>query len=76
MPQPTNPKKKFLKPLDNYARYSSIALQMVVIILAGVFGGKKIDEYLQLKFPICTVFLSFISVGLAIYLVIKDLLKK
>ena len=62
-------------PLHNYAKYSSIALQMVVIILVGVFGGVKLDELLNLKFPVFTVILSLLSVALAIYYVIKDLLK-
>ena len=64
------------KPLPDYARYSSIALQMLVIITGGIFGGYKLDEYLDLKFPVFTVILSFLSVGFAIYYVIKDLLKK
>jgi hypothetical protein len=64
------------KPLNDYARYSSIALQMLVIIAGGIFGGYKLDEYLDLKFPVFTVVLSFLSVAFAIYFVIKDLLKK
>jgi len=48
---------------------------MLVIILIGVFGGFKIDHWLQTK-PIFTVILSLISVVLAIYYVTKDLLKK
>ena len=66
-------KPKF--PLQNYARYTSIAMQMLVIILAGVFGGVKIDELLKLNFPVFTIILSILSVFLAIYIVIKDLLK-
>jgi hypothetical protein len=62
-------------PLQGYAKYTSIAMQMLVIILAGVFGGMKLDEWLNLKFPIFTVLLSIISVSLSIYIVIKDLLK-
>jgi len=69
-------KKKILKPINNYSRYSSIGMQMIVIILAGVFGGVKLDSLLHLKFPIFTVVLSIFSVMLAIYIVIKDLLKK
>jgi F0F1-type ATP synthase assembly protein I len=62
--------------LFNYAKYSGIAFQMIFIIIAGVFGGFKLDEYLQLKIPVFTVILSLFSVFLAIYLVVKDLLKK
>lgn len=62
--------------LKSYARYSSIAFQMLAIILLGVFGGIKLDEWLSMKFPVFTVILSFLSVILAIYYVTKDLLKK
>lgn len=63
------------KSLENYAKYSSIALQMLAIILLGVFGGIKIDEWLGLEFPVFTLIFSLLSVILAIYYVIKDLLK-
>lgn len=66
-------KKKRL--LDNYARYSSIAFQMLAIILIGVFGGYKLDQWLHTK-PVFTIILSFGSVILAIYFVTRDLLKK
>lgn len=63
-------------PLRNYAKYSNIAIQMLVIIVAGVFGGYKLDELLKLKFPIFTLALSLFSVILAIYLAVRDFLKK
>ena len=70
---PSLEKKK--RSLDNYARYSSIAFQMLVIILAGVFGGIKLDQWLGLKTPVFTVILSLLSVILAIYYVTRDLLR-
>jgi F0F1-type ATP synthase assembly protein I len=52
-----------------------MAFQMLVIILAGVFGGFKMDEWLKTK-PLFTIILSLLSVILAIYYVTRDLLKK
>ena len=75
MPQNSQKDKK-KKYLDNYARYSSIALQMLVIILLGVWGGVKLDEWIDIGFPLFTVLMSIISVFTAIYVVIKDLIKK
>ena len=69
-------KKPNKKQLDNYVKYSSLAFQMLAIILAGVFGGYKLDQWLSLKFPIFTIVLSTASVVLAIYYATKDLLKK
>jgi len=66
-------KKK--KSLDNYARYSSIAFQMLAIILIGVFGGIKLDKWLKFDVPVFTIILSILSVILAIYYVTRDLLR-
>ena len=62
--------------LKFYFKYSGMAFQMIAIILLGVFGGKKLDEYMELKFPVFTLVLTLVSVFLAIYFVIKDLMKK
>ncbi|MCX6287074.1 MAG: AtpZ/AtpI family protein [Bacteroidetes bacterium] len=63
------------KGLNQYARYSGMAFQMMVIIVAGAFGGLKLDEWLKTK-PVFTVILSIAAVFLAIYYVTRDLLKK
>ena len=70
---PSPEKKK--KLLDNYTHYSSIAFEMLVIILIGVFGGIKLDDWIQLKFPVFTVVLSLSAVILAIYTVTRNLIK-
>jgi F0F1-type ATP synthase assembly protein I len=66
----SNQKKSYL---NNYAKYSSIAFQMLAIILVGVFGGYKLDSWLN-TLPVFTVILSLLSVVIAIYSVVKDLL--
>jgi len=48
---------------------------MIAIILLGVFGGIKLDEWLDLKFPIFTVVLSLLATGAAMYYGIKDILR-
>jgi F0F1-type ATP synthase assembly protein I len=63
------------KSLNAYARYSSMALQMLVIILAGVFGGFKLDQWINTK-PVFTIILSLLAVSLSIYFATRDLLKK
>jgi len=63
-------------PLNDYARYSSIALQMLVIILIGVGGGYLLDKWIKWSFPVFTVSFSIIFVVIAIYVAIKDFIKK
>jgi hypothetical protein len=70
IPKPDD--KNYLK---GYAKYSSMAIQMAVIIIIGVFGGHNLDVLIQWKFPVFTVVLSIFSVFGAIYLTVKDLLK-
>lgn len=61
---------------NNFLRYSSMASQMGITIFLGVWGGKKLDEKFPQKIPVFTLTLSLVSVVLAIYLVIRDFLKK
>jgi len=49
---------------------------MIIIVLAGVLGGIKLDGYLHWKFPVFTLFLSVFSVFFAVYYAMKDFLKK
>ncbi len=73
-------KKKSQSPDDNplrtYARYSSLAFQMLAIILIGVWGGRSLDKWLELKIPVFTMVLSVVSVSLSIYYAVKDFIRK
>lgn len=61
--------------LSDYAKYSGIAFQMIVVILAGVFFGIKMDAWFDTSNSIFTAVFSLLGVILAIYFVIKDLIK-
>ncbi len=73
--QELTPKEVQKKKLNSYAKYSGVAFQMVVVILLGVFGGIKADNYFGMKFPLFTIIFSLLGVILAIYYAVKDLLK-
>jgi F0F1-type ATP synthase assembly protein I len=68
--------KQKIKPtknsLTNYARYSSLAFEMIAIIIVGVLGGRFLDKTFDFQFPVFTLPLTIIFVGLAIYIAIKD----
>jgi len=53
-----------------------MGIQMIVIIVIFVWGGRKLDILLSLKFPIFTLLLSLSGVSLAIYFAVKDFIKK
>ena len=62
--------------LNQYAKYSGIAFQMFAVIFIGVFGGIKLDDYISFNFPLFTILFTLFSVILAIYIAIKDFIKK
>jgi hypothetical protein len=49
---------------------------MLIIIVLGVWCGVKLDKATGVHFPVFTIVLSLFSVIIAIYFVVKDLLKK
>ncbi len=61
--------------LNSYAKYTTIAIQMAVIITLGVLGGYKLDIFFNLKLPVFTLIFSVISVGIAVYLAIRDIIR-
>lgn len=64
------------KQPNDYLKYSGMGIQMAAIITGGVLAGIQLDKWLQLKFPVFTLVLTLLSVFLAIYYFIKDILKK
>ena len=61
--------------LNDFARYSNMAFQMGAIIFVFSFGGYHLDKWIHTK-PIFTIILSLGGVAIAIYVSIKDLIKK
>lgn len=59
-----------------FIKYSSMAIQMAVTIGLGVWGGLKLDEKFPNKAHAWTLTFSLISVIVAMYFAIKDLMKK
>lgn len=74
--QTNSTKKKQPEDRNAYMRYATMGTQMMAIIGLGVFGGYHLDKHFGFKTPIFTLVLSLLSVFAAIYLSIKDFLKK
>jgi F0F1-type ATP synthase assembly protein I len=60
---------------SSYARYSGLAFQMLLAIGLGVWGGIKLDQWLDLKFPVFTVVLSLLGVVASLLQLIRGLPK-
>jgi len=52
-----------------------MAFQMMAIICVGTFGGLKLDKLINNNFPYFTISLSILSVVLAVYFAIKDIIR-
>jgi F0F1-type ATP synthase assembly protein I len=79
MEEPQNqkqPNKPSNNGMQNFTRYSGIAFQMIGIILITTFGGIKLDKITGWETPVFTIVLSLLGVFAAIYVSIKDFLKK
>ncbi len=74
--QMQNLRKNNKNRLKDYVKYSNIGIQMMLIIVLGTFGGFKLDEYLNWGFPLFVILFSLLSVAIAIYIGIKDVIKK
>jgi F0F1-type ATP synthase assembly protein I len=57
-------------------KYSGMGIQMGIIILVGAFAGQKLDAHYQTSKPYFTVALSLFSTFAALYIVLKDFIKK
>jgi len=60
------------KPLNAYAKYSSIGFQMVVVIGIFTYAGYKIDEAGKHEVKWATAALALIGVFIALYIVIRS----
>lgn len=49
-----------------------MSTKIALAILAGVYGGKYLDEYWGLETPIFTLILSMLGLALAMYIIIKE----
>lgn len=69
------PNEKKKKPLHKAVKYTGIGFQMLGVIALGTFGGIKLDERRGGDFPIWTLVLSLLSVFIALYTTLREILK-
>lgn len=61
--------------MNDYARWSGIAFQMLATIGLFTYGGYWLDGHYQTKFPIWTLCLSIAGVVISLVQVIRSLPK-
>jgi F0F1-type ATP synthase assembly protein I len=73
--KPTPEKSKGKGSIDQYARYSGLAFQMIAAILIGLWLGMKTDQWLNLKYPVFTAIFILLFIFASLYLLIRSLPK-
>ena len=63
------------KQPNQFFKYSNLAIQMGLIIGLSSWGGSKLDEHYHNATPVFTIVLSLLGIGIAMYLVLKDLIR-
>lgn len=69
-------KKDKKDALKTYAVYSALGMQMAVIVVAGAFGGRALDKWVQWHFPVFTVVLTLLSIVLSILYGMREFFKQ
>lgn len=62
--------------LNSYLKYSGLAFQMMAVIGLAVWGGMKIDAWLNMKFPVFLVTLTLVGLAATLIITIKSLPKE
>lgn len=68
-------KKEPEKPINAFLKYSGLGLQMLVTIGVGAWLGYKLDQYLELKFPVFLITFIFLFFGGIMYQLYRSLNK-
>jgi F0F1-type ATP synthase assembly protein I len=51
------------EPQNNFLKYSSLGLQLVVTIGVAAWGGLWLDRYLKFEFPVFLIAFVFLAFG-------------
>ncbi|TVR81356.1 MAG: AtpZ/AtpI family protein [Chitinophagaceae bacterium] len=72
--KPQNPFKK--KQFKDYLKYSAMGFQMAATVILGLLIGVKLDEWLETSRPYATLISVLVFVFIALYIPLKEFLKK
>ncbi|PKR81387.1 hypothetical protein CW751_04845 [Brumimicrobium salinarum] len=67
--------KKKKSNVQNYIRFSNIALQMGIVITAGALGGQWLDDKQKNDFPFWTLILTLIAIFASLFQIIRTVIK-
>ena len=69
--KPTRKKGKATQRANQYLKYTSLGLQMVITIAIAGLGGYYLDQWIGWVFPVFLLLFIMLALGGSIYLLIK-----
>ena len=63
------------KPLNDYLRYSSLGIQLIVLLLAGMALGDWLDGKVGSSKPWFTILFTLLGLGGGLFQLFRDLFK-
>lgn len=66
--QKNNP-KKYVSAL----RYAGLGMQLFTLLGIGIWGGMKLDALIGWEFPLLTICLPLLALGISLWQLIKEL---
>ena len=61
------------KPVNSFLKFSGLGMQMLASIGLGAWLGMKLDQYLELKFPVFLLTFVFVIFGGMMYQLYRSL---
>ncbi|MGM0478568.1 MAG: AtpZ/AtpI family protein [Bacteroidota bacterium] len=61
--------------LKNYLKFTTLAIQMGVLITAAALGGDWLDENQNNEFPVWTLVLTLVAIFASLFQVIREVSK-
>lgn len=61
--------------VNTYLKFTSLALQMAILITAAALGGRWLDEKQDNELPIWTLVLILIAIFASLYQIIREVIK-
>lgn len=68
--------QRIIKDFNTYTKYSAFVLQMIIVVIGLTLIGFYIDTWIFNKMHIFTIILSFASIILVVYLIIREFSSK
>lgn len=57
---------------NKFIRFSSLSIQMIILIGGGAWGGQVLDHRANNEKPYYTILFSLLGIGASLYFVIKE----